>query len=235
MCTDPLKSAFAALPAGTSAGAAAQARDGDILPVTDGATVSAQALAPCVAEAMGRLKGYQERHIVGGAVQQTSHVNVQPLKVDMVLASPQPNGLEEVIMLEGFVFAKVNGKWLEVTEDAPDRSLRALLNLPQSFQTQFNPRLRTAGTSEQIHYTVTGTARLQNQPVLVLDAQIGTGASAYTSRYFLTADYLLLRSDVTRAASSDGSGAASVTTSELTAIDEPQDIANPFLAQTADR
>ncbi|MDD7465730.1 MAG: hypothetical protein PUK59_05820 [Actinomycetaceae bacterium] len=213
LCTDPLASAFAALEAGKPLEAGTHSGVQ--------ANVNAQELATCTSEALGQLKGYREETIKNGEVQSQSRVNISPLKVNMVMKAELPNHLEEVILIEGFAFAKVDGQWIEVTEDAADPTIRSLLNLPKSFQTQFNPKLRAAGTDPAIIYNLVGTGKALGQPVLILEAKIANGTDSYTSRYYLNKDYVLLRSE---AVSSSGT-----TTSQLTDVDVPQTITNPLL------
>ncbi|MCI5826169.1 MAG: hypothetical protein MR006_05845 [Arcanobacterium sp.] len=208
LCTDPLQPVLSQLQPGSHANL--------------GIAVSAQDLARCTAEALGKLKGYREETTVNGQVRSHSQVNINPLKVHMVIMQHQENNLEEVILIEGFSFAKVAGKWLQATEDSPDPAIRGLLNLPKSFQTQFNPRLRAAGTDPAIRYTLVSTGTVLGQPVLVLEAKIATGTTTYVSRYYVNKDYVLLRSD---AVNSDGT----TTTSQLTELDKPQAISNPML------
>lgn len=187
-------------------------------------TVDAKTLVYCTTEAIGKLDGYRETQLLNGDEISSSRVNVNPLRVHITLADPQAGDIEEVIMVESLTFAKLDGKWIEATEDNPNSTVKALLNLPQSFQTQFNPKLRAAGTSESVIYTVEGTDTVLNQPVLVLRAKIASETGEFTSKYFVTKDYLVLRSQIIRA---DGS----TTTSEMTAAGEREDIANPILAQ----
>ncbi|MCI6574694.1 MAG: hypothetical protein PT944_01595 [Actinomycetaceae bacterium] len=208
LCSHPLASAFATLEAGKQADTAI--------------SVSAPDLAICTAEALGQLKGYQEETMKNGKIHSHSRVNINPLKVDMVIDEPLSGQFEQVILIEGFAFAKVNGTWIQATEDADDPAIRSLLNLPQSFQTQFNPRLRAAGTDSSIRYTVVGTDTVLGQPVIVMEATIANKAESYTSRYYLNKNYVLLRSDAV-------SSAGTTTTSRLTEIDVPQTITNPLL------
>ena len=127
-------------------------------------------------------------------------------------------------MVESFTFAKIDGQWIEATEDNPKPAVKALLNLPKSFQTQFNPKLRAAGTSDSVVYSVEGTDTVLNQPVLILSAVITNNLETFTSKYFINSDYLVLRSQIIR---TDGK----ITTSEMTAIGDREDITNPILAK----
>lgn len=188
------------------------------------ASANAQELTVCVTEAMGKLKGYQQETISQGFTQ-TSRVNVNPLKADMQLDPALDNGLSQVIMIEGFVFAKVDGEWIEATEDNPDPIIKDLLNLPKSFQTQFNPNLRSAGTDDSIIYSVTGTDTILDEPVLVLEAPIASEQGTYISRYYLDAKYRLLRSETLTESGEVTS------TSTITQLDATQSITNPMLPE----
>lgn len=242
MCTDPLHDSLAALSTQPSAlssqGFGDDSGEDSTDPLRTSAhdssndsgdsdkpqTVDAKTLVYCTTEAIGKLDGYREKQLLNGDEISSSRVNVNPLRVHITLADPQAGDIEEVIMVESLTFAKLDGKWIEATEDNPNSTVKALLNLPQSFQTQFNPKLRAAGTSESVIYTVEGTDTVLNQPVLVLRAKIASETGEFTSKYFVTKDYLVLRSQIIRA---DGS----TTTSEMTVAGEREDIANPILAQ----
>lgn len=239
MCTDPLYDSFTAMSAHSPAISSKKSGD-DSSDSSDSAddsngssdsggsrspqTVDAKTLTYCTTEAIGKLDGYRETQLLNGEEISSSRVNVDPLRVHITRAHPEPGDIEEVIMVESFTFAKINGEWIEATEDNPNPAVTALLNLPQSFQTQFNPKLRAAGTSESVVYTVEGTDTVLDQRVLVLSAAIASEAGEFTSKYFITNDYLVLRSQIIRA---DGS----ISSSEMTAVGEREDITNPILAK----
>ena len=213
MCTDPLASAFQLM------------KSGHADQVDSTYSANARELAICTTEALGKLAGYQEQTSVEGKIQQESRVNVHPLRADITISHPQAGSPEEIVMIEEFVFVKIDGQWLEATEDSENSAVRAALNLPKSLQTQFNPHLRAAGTDDSIVYSATGTDTILDTPVLILEAPITAEEGTYISRYYLDADYQLLRSEAV-AQSGDVQSATSITE-----LDEPQTISNPMLPE----
>ena len=211
-----------------------------------GVTVNAQELSRCAANALGAISGYQERTIENGEVQSTSRVNVNPLSLDMSIAHPAAGSPEELIFLAGFSFAKIDGKWIELTKDNPDPAIASLLELREGLQIQFNPELRAAGTDASLEYQLVGADEILGEPVIVLEAELPTadGGSSATSRYFLTKDYLILRSTLSsgdgdasggeagdaEAGSAGGMQQSIERVSEFTEIGVPQEIKNPMLA-----
>lgn len=227
LCTDPLHDSLVAL---SVQSAASSLKNLEEAPLDNSAnsrtsqTVDAKTLAYCTTEAIGKLDGYREKQLLNGDEISSSRININPLRVHITRAHPEAGDIEEVIMVESFTFAKIDGKWIEATEDNPKPAVKALLNLPKSFQTQFNPKLRAAGTSDSVVYSVEGTDTVLNQPVLILSAVITNNLETFTSKYFINSDYLVLRSQIIR---TDGK----VTTSEMTAIGDREDITNPILAK----
>ena len=216
-CTDPAAAAFELL-----------SKQADSEEIEQAAVrVNAQQLSACSAEGLAKLSGYEERASLNGNPVSTSRVNISPLAVDITITAPNPGTPEEIVLVNAFAFAKINGEWLEATKDNPDSTIASIPDLRNGFETQLNPRLRAAGTDASIEYELTGFDEVLGQPVIVLATELpgGNSGEPYEVSYFVNEDYVILRSVVS------GSDGQNTRVSEITSYDVAQDIRNPILAE----
>lgn len=207
-CTDPL----------------ADAKKGDV--------INGRELMFCQSEALGKIDGYVLTRVQGeGAeafVTNTSRVNIDPLAVEIV--APGTAGADATVVLIGgrtYVKMPMDDNFVEVTENTTDESLVQFAQLPSTFVTLLNPKLRAAGTSPTLMFTVVGTDKVDGVDVTVVEAILTEGSTFATQTDYIDSRYLPIKSVLKVAATKEPDKILVNATTSMTEIDKSQHIVDP--------
>lgn len=186
-------------------------------------TVNARELAFCQAEALGKLAGYVQEDTVDGVLSSRSRANMRPLGVEIESfdSSGKPTG--RAILVRGNTFIQREGKWIQASPDSKDEAVVAQASLPMRYEALLNPKICAAGTDSKLNYTVLGSDVVDGTPVKVLSLTVDNEPDSLVSKLYIRDDYVVIRSESTYTIN----GRQRLRTSQLTTIDQPQDIINP--------
>ncbi len=186
--------------------------------------VNAQELAFCQAEALGKIAGWVQEDTIDDRLSSLSRVNIDPLAVEIQSFNDSGGGGPRAILIRGNTFVQRNGKWVQATTESDDETMAYQATMPMRFEALLNPNIRAAGTNPNLTYTVIGHETVNGEPVTVLSLEIDSEAGdTRESLVYIREDYVVVRTESRFRVN----GADQTRATELTTIDEPQDIINP--------
>ena len=197
-----------------------------------GDTVSGREFAFCQAEALTKLEGYVLTRVQTDdkAEEFTSvtRVQVDPLEVE-ITSEEDSGGTSSVVIVDGKAYIKLatDKEYAEVPADTTDQKLTYFANLPSTWEKNLNPKLAAEETDPDLILTVLGTDKVDDVDVTVFEFELDHGTAITRRTFYVDSRFLTLKSELTFADSDEPDKLLLKTSSIMSEIDQPQDIADP--------